>query len=151
MKYSHLKSRVLEAVKVLVLEKINFAKSSIASTIESKNSATKSTAGDKHETGRAMMERELALNTSQLHKAELLLHEINTLPLLPTKRASRGSLVTTNNATYLLSIAHGKIVIDDHTVYAISCASPIAQTLLGSSSGSSLEFQGRKVLVERVD
>ena len=98
-----------------------------------------------------MMERELALSNSQLYKAELLLHEINTLPLSPADIYARGSLVTTNTATYLLSIAHGKIIIEGRTVFAISCASPIAQTLLGSSAGTSLEFQGRKIIVERVD
>jgi len=149
--YSRLKSSVVQALKLVVEEKIASAKSSIASTTESKNSATKSSAGDKHETGRAMMERELALNTSQLHKAELLFHEINTLPLSPAHIAARGSLITTNTAIYFLSVAHGKLVVDDHTVFAISCISPIAQTLLGSSAGISLEFQGRKIRVERVD
>jgi|TARA_B110000116_G_C16672854_1_gene507058 hypothetical protein len=149
--YSHLKSSLINALTLAVQEKIASAKSSIASTTESKNSATKSSAGDKHETGRAMMERELALSNSQLYKAELLLHEINTLPLSPADISARGSLVTTNTATYLLSIAHGKIIIEGRTVFAISCASPIAQTLLGSSAGTSLEFQGRKIIVERVD
>ena len=56
----------------LVGEKLNSASSAIDATTESKNTATKSTAGDKHETGRAMMERELALSTAQLHKAQFV-------------------------------------------------------------------------------
>ena len=68
------KEEVISDLLSIVDEKIEMTKESIASINDSKNSATKSTAGDKHETGRAMMERELALSESQLSKTQLLKH-----------------------------------------------------------------------------
>ena len=53
------KEVVISDLLSMVDDKIEMAKESIASINDSKSSATKSTAGDKHETGRAMMEREL--------------------------------------------------------------------------------------------
>ena len=79
MIYKELKELFLSALYSLVDDKVNSAMSAIESTTESKNSATKSTAGDKHETGRAMMERELALSTAQLRKAQVLKNELSKI------------------------------------------------------------------------
>ena len=54
----------------IVNEKLLLSKDQITSINQSKSSATKSTAGDKHETGRAMMERELAIAEAQKAKAQ---------------------------------------------------------------------------------
>ena len=47
---------------------------------ESKGSATKSSAGDKHETGRAMMEQELVRIQAQTEAARKQLNELQQMP-----------------------------------------------------------------------
>ena len=69
MNKSHFKSLAIKKMVLCVDEKIHLSKGQISSIHNSKFSATKSTAGDKHETGRAMMERELAMAEFQLQKA----------------------------------------------------------------------------------
>ena len=136
----------LRALYSLVGEKVNSAMSAIESTTESKNTATKSTAGDKHETGRAMMERELALSTAQLHKAHFLKNELSKISLeVDVTSVQLGALVVTNQGNYFISIGLGKVNVLGDDCYAISGGSPLGIALMGKQKGQQIDFQGRNI------
>jgi len=144
--YKELKELFLKELYSLVSEKVNSAMSAIDSTTESKNSATKSTAGDKHETGRAMMERELALSTSQLHKAQFLKNELSKISLeIHFTSVQLGALVVTNQGNYFISIGLGKVNVMGDDCYAISGGSPLGIELMGKQKGQKINFQGRNI------
>ena len=146
MNDKELKKIFLSALYSLVGEKVNSATSAIDSTTESKNTATKSTAGDKHETGRAMMERELALSNSQLHKAQFLKNELSKISLeLDFTSVDLGALVVTNQGHYFISIGLGKVNIQGDDFYAISGGSPLGIALMGMQKGQKINFQGRNI------
>ena len=146
MNYKELKELFLKELYSLVSEKVNSAMSAIDSTTESKNSATKSTAGDKHETGRAMMERELALSTSQLHKAQFLKNELSKISLeIHFTSVQLGALVVTNQGNYFISIGLGKVNVLGDDCYAISGGSPLGIALMGKQKGHKINFQGRNI------
>lgn len=146
MIYKELKELFLSALYSLVDDKVNSAMSAIESTTESKNSATKSTAGDKHETGRAMMERELALSSAQLRKAQVLKNELSKISLeVDVTSVQLGALVVTNQGNYFISIGLGKVNVLGDDCYAISGGSPLGIAMMGKQKGQKINFQGRNI------
>ena len=110
---------------------------------ESLKSETKSSAGDKHETGRAMLqlEREKAGNQLlDINKQKELFAKISTDAA--SQVACLGSLVTTDKGHYYLAISAGLITIQNNKYYAISTNSPIGNILLGKVKGAVFSFNG---------
>jgi len=102
---------------------------------------TKSTAGDKHETGRAMAQREqeqLAKQFNELLLQKNALHAID--PAVKGDRVTRGSLIETDRGWFYLSIALGKVHAGSLTVLALSPQSPLGARFMGSFSGDKVEF-----------
>ncbi len=67
-KEKEIKQLVYNKILKILDDKIEILKEEIESTKESRNNDTKSSAGDKYETGRAMMQIELDKNEAQLNK-----------------------------------------------------------------------------------
>jgi transcription elongation GreA/GreB family factor len=115
----------------------------IANIQESLQSETKSSAGDKHETGRAMLqlEREKAGNQlADIQKQQELFSRV--LIDASSEVARLGSIVTTNKGVYFLAISVGAITVGSKTYYAISPSSPIGKVLLGKKNGQEFSFNG---------
>ena len=115
------------------------------------NEETKSSAGDKYETGRAMMQQEkdkmahqLAINISWKNQLALL------NPSEVKEEVAIGSLVITQEGKYYLSIPLGKLKLAGQVYFAISLASPIGKALLNKKVGDKIVFQGRKVSILQV-
>ncbi|APY10924.1 3-oxoacyl-ACP synthase [Seonamhaeicola sp. S2-3] len=112
---------------------------------------TKSTAGDKHETGRAMLqlEREKAGNQlSEVQKIKEALIRINTNKSSNT--VSLGSVVYTSNLNYFIAISAGELRVDKEIFYAISPSTPIGQLLLGKMVGDSVMFRNQKFIIDNI-
>ena len=154
MNYHQLKAVCLNRLNSQIQDKILSAQQLINFTEESKTSATKGSAGDKHETGRAMMERELALSKAQLNKAEFLKNELSKISLdHKCNKVELGALIITSGAKYFMSIGVGKVSLnidsdlsqDSDFFYAISGGSPIGLVLLGKKKGQNINFQGSNI------
>ena len=146
-----IKNKLYQQINRILDQKITDAQASIESTRESMNNETKSSAGDKHETGRAMMQIEMAQNEAQLSKAILLKNDF--FKINPDKEFSKvesGSLVLTNQENYFISIGIGKIEMDGEKYYAISLDSPIGKILKDKVKGDVFQFQGREFLVKEI-
>jgi hypothetical protein len=116
----------------------------IASAKESRDNESKSSAGDKYETGRAMMQIELENNGRQLEKSRAAKQDLLQLDLLEAHSvAGLGSLIYTNEGTYFISIGFGKLELSEQPYYAISLASPIGQALKNAKVGDNVSFQGK--------
>lgn len=116
----------------------------IASAKESRDNESKSSAGDKYETGRAMMQIELENNGRQLEKSRVAKQELLQLNLQEVHSlAGSGSLVYTNQGIYFISIGFGKLELAEQPYYAISLASPIGQALKQAKIGDTVSFQGK--------
>ena len=129
-------------------DKINGIKLAIESAQDSANSETKSTAGDKHDTARAMMQLDVEQKSKQLHEAEknkMTMSQFSTQS--GTQAISLGSLVETNAGMYYISISAGKIELPEGIVYAISPVSPIAQAMNGLKEGATFSFNGRQFTI----
>ena len=151
MKALELKKLILTEMKAQLELKISSTQSDIASIQDSKLSATKSTAGDKHETGRAMMERELVMAQAQLSKSQRMLADIDQIESMPaTEKVGFSSLVVTSSGKFLIGAAFGKVEVSGETCFAISGVSPMGEILLGKKVGEEYEFRGLKNTVESI-
>lgn len=160
MNYHQLKTVCLAQLNSQIRDKISSAQQLIDFTEESKTSATKGSAGDKHETGRAMMERELALSKAQLNKAEFLQNELSKISLEhKCNKVEFGALIIASGAKYFMSIGLGKVSInpdsdlskDSDYFYAISGGSPIGKVLQNATKGDLIKFQGREIEILHVE
>ena len=115
-----------------VHERIAATQEAIYTAQLSANEETKSSAGDKYETGRAMAQLEIEKNTAQLAEALKLKQMLKQISSdRETITAQAGSIVITNHGTFYIAISAGQFVIDKKTYFAISPASPIGQKLIG--------------------
>ncbi len=124
-------------------------KMAISEAQEAANSDTKSSAGDKFETGRESMQQEINLNLtrmSELNKQKQTLELI--IPAQKSSVVMPGSLVRTNNGNYYIAISAKQLKVDDISYYAISIASPIGEKLSGRKAGESFEMNGKKFIIE---
>jgi transcription elongation GreA/GreB family factor len=116
---------------------------------EAANSDTKGSAGDKHETGRAMMHLEGEKNAQQLGEKIKLLRVLQQIkPDVELQKIQLGSLVKTNQGNFFIAIPLAKVEIEEHSVFCISPASPLGKELMSCEKGAEFEFNGRKYRVE---
>jgi transcription elongation GreA/GreB family factor len=126
-----------------VNQRMSHIQAAIDAASESGNDETKSSAGDKHETGRAMMQLEQEKNAKQLIETlelKKLLDRIN--PNQQSQTAALGSLVITNKEKFYISISAGKLMIDSEIYFAVSPTSPIALKLIGLTADQEMNFNG---------
>ncbi len=146
------KSRLVAHLHGQLQERIAEAELAITSTRSSFASDTKSSAGDKHETGRAMVQQELDKLEEQRAKLIVLQQELARVPLERVfDHVGFGSLITTDQGTYFVAIGLGRIEFEGASCFAISLASPIGQALHGKSAGDEVTFNGRAVSVRGIN
>ena len=113
---------------------------------------TKSSAGDKYETGRAMMQQETDRNMAQLNEANKLKVALNSINAAITHTTiDTGSVVKTNNGNFYLAISAGMLNVNGESYFAISPASPIGFKLKGLKVGDKFELNGKAYVIEAVE
>ena len=146
-----LKKQLLELCHQAVDAKITACISAIALARESSREETKSSAGDKYETARAMIQQEIDKYSLQLRDAEKQKSLLTGIPETTDVIIRNGSLVNTNNGIFFISISIGPLVIEKETYLAISPVSPIGALLLGKRKGDTFQFRGNEYRVEEVE
>ena len=145
------KAELLTEFKKKMTTDIDSVIESISSTKSSRDSATKSSAGDKHETSRAMMQIELDNSEVQLQKLKALLSSLNNInPNRQSKTIGLGSWVETNEGNYFFTIGLGKYVFKGDTIFVISPLSPIGLLFKDQKEGDVVVFQNRKIEIKKV-
>jgi len=116
------------------------------------NAETKSSAGDKYETTRAMLQIERDKSTLQLAYAfeeKKILDQININQAFLEVKA--GALITTNTGIYFLANSTGKLELNSQTVYVISTVSPIGKQLLGKKKGDQFIWKSKTFKILNVE
>lgn len=138
----------------IVEENITSLSSSISEIKNDLNSATKSSAGDKHEVGRAMMHIELekqSKHLSELNKSHQTLHLISLEVNIKHNQIKLGSLVLLSNGQlYYISLSLGKLNTKDKEFYAISPITPLACLLLNQKVNDVINFRGQKLTIKEL-
>lgn len=132
-------------------ERINNIQNLLRESAESATNETKSSAGDKHETGRAMMQLEQENLNRQLAEALALKKEMDKIkPDISMSFAGLGSLVITDKGNYYISIGGGKIEIEKQVFYAVSPVSPIGRTILNKKPAEKVYFNNQALTIVEV-
>jgi uncharacterized protein involved in outer membrane biogenesis len=135
------KSLIVAALKNTLNTRIENLESQILSVQNSANEETKSSAGDKYETGRAMAQNEIFRLKEQLEQFLNMKNELKNMDLDSTfETAQLGSLVETDKGSYLMSVGLGQIKTDFGNIMCISKEAPIFKNLLHLKKGEKLVF-----------
>jgi hypothetical protein len=114
-------------------------------------SETKSSAGDKHETGRAMLQLEREKAGQQLAEIQNIKAQFSRIDI---ERSSDivglGSLVFTKKRNFFIAISAGGLIVNKEVFYAISPKTPIGQLLMGKSVGAQISFREQSFVIEKV-
>lgn len=148
---SEIKSSLYQLCLNFIEERIETAEIALKQTREASNDDTKSSAGDKYETSREMMQQDIDRNKRLLIDAEENQRVLQSLKDTPFSDSARnGSIVYTNQGNFYLSISAGQLTLDKDIYFAISAVSPIGKLLLGKRNGESFDFNGKKYTIKEV-
>ncbi|MBO9702188.1 MAG: 3-oxoacyl-ACP synthase [Sporocytophaga sp.] len=146
------KVKLYELCTAFVEQRIASSQKAIEHAQLAANEETKSSAGDKYETGRAMMQLEIEKQSVQLGEAMKLkqvLSQIN--PEKSTDIIQSGSLITTDQGNFYISISAGKLEVEGSIYFAVSPVSPIGALLMGKKSGDSVQLNGKTFTIRKID
>ncbi len=136
-----LKQELFKQCAAFVNKRLQTVEEIISSNQKALQSETKSSAGDKHETGRAMLQLEMEKASQQLAGISLMNQILAKIDASKTSDiAHLGSIVITEKANYFLSISAGKLTAFDKDYYAVSVSSPIGKILLGKKVNEEYSF-----------
>jgi hypothetical protein len=114
-------------------------------------SETKSSAGDKHETGRAMLQLEMEKAGQQLAGIMQMKEILAKVDILKTsKNVCLGSVIFTEKVNYFLSISAGQLEVANKMYFAVSVSSPIGKLLLGKQENDVISFNGMLYKVQKI-
>ena len=151
MNDKELKNKLLNHCKDVVEKRFSQIKQTIAGIEESLVEESKSSAGDKHETGRAMLQIDRENAGKQLLEIEKLQQLVRKIDINSKSDYVRlGSLVYTNQATYFIGISIGAVTVGKTTYTCVALNSPIAQLLSGKKKGDTFMFNEKEYSIKSV-
>ncbi len=145
------KVKLFQACNKYLQKRAKTVENTIRSHQNALQSETKSSAGDKHETGRAMLQLEMEKASQQLADIRQMRETLAKVKIATDSEiAHLGSLVYTNKGNYFLSISAGQLQIDQEPYFAISVSSPIGKLLLGKRKNDLLVFHGNSITIKAI-
>lgn len=131
-----------------VEDQINHVQEVINSAKESAKNESKSSAGDKHETGKSLLQLE------QENNAKLLNNMLSQKPVIkllqdfiPTDKIELGSIVETSIGTYFIAIGIGVVKLDHGNYFVISPTAPVGKLFAGKQVGDVVKFNGKDIKI----
>lgn len=113
---------------------------------------TKSSAGDKHETSRALMQNQREQIGQRLKETETMIGAVQQIDIQSVNTGVRmGSMVTTNKGIFWISVAYGRFDTGDITYYFISPQSPLAIAMTGKKGGDQFSFNNQEYRIVYVE
>ena len=119
---------------------------------KSLNEETKSSAGDKHETTRAMIQIEREKNSKRIKEIENSKKQLIVIKSvqLDNLKVSPGSIIFTSNNNYFISISSKIYSSDTNKIYCVSTNTPIAKSYLGKKIGDIVIFNNIESKIEKI-
>jgi len=141
------KTELIKLINQKLYEKIQTFEKLIAETRASNND-TKSSMGDKYETGREMLQQEI--NNLQVQLNEVLKQQdfLKTILVKPSDKAEKGAIVKTERGLFFISVSLGELSFEHQKIICISPESPLAKAMNGKQKGDvfSLNNMSQKIV-----
>lgn len=143
------KENLYNQCKEFVNNKLATIENTIKSNQEALASETKSSAGDKHETGRAMLQLEMEKAGQQLQVVSEMKTTLDRINIQESSEVCKlGSVIKTNNINYFIAISAGKLIVESEIFYAISSKSPIGKLLIGKKENEKIVFNEKQFIID---
>ncbi len=137
-----LKTALFEQCEQSINERLTTIQKTISELQNALQSETKNTAGDKHETGRAMVQLEREKAGQQLAQIQKQFQVLNKIKQSKTSKIiGLGAVILTSKSNYFIAISAGELSVGSKSFYAISPQTPIARLLIGKTVGDIVEFR----------
>ncbi|SFB47332.1 hypothetical protein [Algoriphagus aquimarinus] len=143
------KEKIYQTAIAQVKEKINLLKTERKAINDGILEDTKSSAGDKFETGRETMSRDLMTVENQLKQANFEFDELCRFQAIkePSPTVQEGSLVQVGADKYLISISLGQVTVDGQKLFMLSKNSPLGEILVGHKKDDQIDFRGKSITI----
>ena len=149
---------MIELKKELYNQCLNYVQKSMEAALLAINEAqkastddTKSSTGDKYETGREMMQQETDRNMKQLNEANKLKVALNKIsPNTVADNVDTGSVVVTNSGNFYVAVSAGILTVKGEKYFAISPGSPIGIKLMGQKAGAEVKLNDKLYHIKAV-
>jgi len=143
------KEQLLTIIKHKISGKIQNFEKLIAETRASNND-TKSSMGDKYETGREMLQQEINNLQRQLNETLNQQSIIQKMTPEPSDKVQTGALVKTDKGLFYVSASLGEIVLDQQKVMTVSAESPLVKAMSGLHSGEIFSINTMPQRIEQI-
>lgn len=151
MKSEAIRQQVIQACLSDIESKIKTLNAEYALYRESAAGETKSTAGDKHDTAKAMMQLEQEKLGRQL---EICLQQKKILEQIDTGKVfdhiEFSSIIETNSGNFFISVSMREIEINGRHYMPISVQSPLAKAMLGKAVKQEFTFNNRIYIIDSI-
>ncbi|SDS49393.1 hypothetical protein SAMN05216503_3239 [Polaribacter sp. KT25b] len=148
----NIKEELFKQCEIFVNKRAQTVTEIISSNQKALNSETKSSAGDKHETGRAMLQLEMEKASQQLSGIQEMKEILSKINISKKSTiAHLGSIIETDSVNYFLSISAGQLTVNGKVYFAVSVSSPIGKLLLGKTLGNELVFNKIKKIIRNIN
>jgi len=147
-----LKEQLHQACLDYINQRIETAQSALDLANSSANEESKSSAGDKYETTREMLQQQIEKDSAALAEAvkqKQLLIQIGTGK--QHEIIQPGSLVVTDKNNFYIAISAGALVIDGKKYLAISPSSPIGIQMIDKRTEDNFAFNNITHIIKAVE
>lgn len=126
------KQEIIDVLHQKTTEKIQGLEKLIDETRASNND-TKSSMGDKYETGREMLQQQI--NNLQIQLNEVMKQQafLKSIVAKSSQKVEKGAVVSTERGVFFISVSLGEITLNDYKIMCISPESPLAKAMNGKS------------------
>ena len=112
---------------------------------------SKSSAGDKHETARAMMQLEQEKLITQFNEIDRQLEILATInPDNEMTTVRNGALIETDKGNIFVSIPLGKIRLKDSDYMVVSSVAPLVKVMMNAKKKDTVSFNGTNYLIKKI-
>lgn len=143
------KQEILTLTKSKVTDKIRYFENLIAETRASNND-TKSSMGDKYETGREMLQQEINNLQRQLNEALSQQEMLRKITADSSEKVQHGALVKTDKGLFYIAASIGEIVAENHKIMTVSIESPLVKAMFGKKIGDTFTINNINQNIEDI-
>ncbi len=112
---------------------------------EAKSTDTKSSAGDKYETGRESLGQTQNLLESQKSKFLGMFRDLERVPIEPKHTITEGVLLKLSMGWVWVAVPFGKITVDQEDIQVVSPQAPLVHSLRTIKVGESIHLNGKVI------
>ncbi|WP_276967181.1 hypothetical protein [Chryseobacterium sp.] len=143
------KQEIINIIKAKAADKIRYFENLIAETRASNND-TKSSMGDKYETGREMLQQEINNLQRQLNEVLSQQAVLQKITSDHSEKVQNGALVKTDKGLFYIAASMGEIVFENEKIMTVSAESPLVKVMHGKKTGETFTVNTIHQTIENI-